>query len=166
MTAERFRVLLQAYGADIAHWPASEQLAANKLKYLPEFAFMLRVAEQLDEQLADFLVADASDDLVEKIMAAAPKPVVLNASVLDKKTSRWLLFKQFLLQSLSGVKKLNFRITIPNLGLKISGLGLASTGLAGVAVGVLCVAIFSTHFQPSNVNEESIDGSDFGQDWR
>lgn len=75
MTRERFEELAEAFGADVARWPAdSRDGAALLMSGQPEFTqAVLARAERLDAALDAWRPAPASVGLVERIVSAAPK---------------------------------------------------------------------------------------------
>lgn len=106
LTHERFETLAEAYGADVARWPAEAREAAA-LMMAEEPAFTGRVlarAEVLDAALDAWRPAPASLSLVDRIVEAAPK----------LRRPRWLVWLSP--AALAG--------------------GLAAACLAGVVVGV------------------------------
>lgn len=76
MTHERFEILAEAYGGDVARWPAAERDAATLLMAAePEFArIVLSEAAELDGTLDLWALAPASSALREAIVASAPAP--------------------------------------------------------------------------------------------
>ncbi len=76
MTHERFEILAQAYGGDIARWPAAERDAAAMLMAVePEFArIVLSDAGELDATLALWAPMAVSPALREAVVASAPAP--------------------------------------------------------------------------------------------
>lgn len=74
MTHERFEVLAQAYGGDIARWPVSERDAAALLVAAePEFAsIVLSEAGELDATLDLWAPVAVSAALREAVIASAP----------------------------------------------------------------------------------------------
>jgi hypothetical protein len=72
MTAERFQVLLEAYGAEIARWPETERFAAHTYaEATPEAAALLAEARELDALLAALRVPTPPASLEAAILAAA-----------------------------------------------------------------------------------------------
>jgi anti-sigma factor RsiW len=72
MTPHRFAALAEAYGADIARWPAAEQSAARILASDPANAALLAQAQLLDHALNSVPAPLASRDLYDRIVAEAP----------------------------------------------------------------------------------------------
>ena len=75
MTSERFAALAEAYGGDVARWPAAEREAAAALMAAePAWArTTLAQAAELDEALAAFTPPRVSGELAARIAAGAPK---------------------------------------------------------------------------------------------
>lgn len=76
MTPERFEALAEAYGGDVARWPHREREAAAALMAGDGVwaTGVLTRAVELDDVLATERPAPASADLVERIVAGAPRP--------------------------------------------------------------------------------------------
>lgn len=76
MTPQRFETLAEAYGGDVARWPlADREAAAEWMAAQPGMAgAILARADDLDAALAAFAAPRASADLVDSIVAAAPRP--------------------------------------------------------------------------------------------
>jgi hypothetical protein len=73
MTRDRFAALLEAYGADPAHWPASERQAAQALAEADPAGGRARAeAAALDRILNAAPVEPPSAELMARVMAAAP----------------------------------------------------------------------------------------------
>jgi hypothetical protein len=74
MTHERFEILAQAYGGDIARWPAAERDAATLLMAAePEFArIVLSDAGELDATLDLWGPVAVSPALRQAVIASAP----------------------------------------------------------------------------------------------
>src|ERR1700691_1773901 len=74
MTPERFRTIVDAYGADPRRWPDEERAAAESWADLHriEADDVLAESGSLDAWLADHTVAPPERELVERIVAAAP----------------------------------------------------------------------------------------------
>jgi len=74
MTHERFEVLADAYGGDVARWPAAERDAATLLiAREPEFArAVLAGAGDLDGLLETWTLAAVSHVLRDRVIASAP----------------------------------------------------------------------------------------------
>lgn len=76
MTLERFEELAEAYGGDTARWPAADREAAAALMAAqPEIArAALARADALDAVLDAWRPAPVSADLLERVLAQAPRP--------------------------------------------------------------------------------------------
>jgi hypothetical protein len=76
MTPERFETLAQAYGGDVARWPAAEREAAALLMAeRPDWAQgALAEAGALDAALAAYAPPRATAALTDRIVAGAPTP--------------------------------------------------------------------------------------------
>lgn len=76
MTPERFEVLAEAFGGDVARWPEAERdAAAAVMAAEPDWAGrVLARADQLDAMLGGFPAPLASGALAERIAAGAPRP--------------------------------------------------------------------------------------------
>ena len=111
MTHERFEALAEAFGGDVARWPADAREAAALLMAAePEFTqAVLAQAERLDTALDAWRPAPASPALVERIVAGAPKA----------RAPRWI---GWLSPAAQGA---------------FLGAGLAAACAAGVMVGVV-----------------------------
>ncbi|MDF3835735.1 hypothetical protein P3W85_22700 [Cupriavidus basilensis] len=72
MTPERFRALIDIYGADPAHWPAGERSQGQAMAPLPEHRGALDAAAALDRLLAAHRVAAPDAALLRRIAASAP----------------------------------------------------------------------------------------------
>ncbi|WP_192457761.1 hypothetical protein [Musicola keenii] len=74
MTPERFRSIVDAYGADARRWPAAEREAAQAWADThPDTAVaLLTHAAQLDAWLMTSRIAPPQDRLVARIIASAP----------------------------------------------------------------------------------------------
>ncbi len=74
MDLPRFSALCDAYGGTIARWPEPHRSAAAQLAVTVEGARLLARADRLDNALADWSVAGASDALMAAILHHAPLP--------------------------------------------------------------------------------------------
>ncbi len=76
MTRERFEVLAEAYGGDVARWPAEErETAALLMAAEPAFTRgVLARSGDLDAALDAWRPAPVSHALRERIIAQAPRP--------------------------------------------------------------------------------------------
>lgn len=72
MTAARFKLLLEAYGAEIGRWPEAERLAAHAYaETAPEAAALLAEARHVDALLAALPSPQLPGGLEQKILAGA-----------------------------------------------------------------------------------------------
>jgi hypothetical protein len=123
MNAEQFIKLVEAYGAELKHWPecyqkqASEVLALN----LPAVNQALDDARFLDEIFASHVVAPAERTLFESIISSAPQI----------KKSFW--------------QQLNIKAWL-------SFSGLIGTGLAGALAGAFFVSIWTSGVLSANAD--------------
>jgi hypothetical protein len=76
MTPERFRTIVEAYGADARHWPAGERAAALAWseQHRAEAHALLSSSAQLDAWLASDLPPLPDAALTHRIVASAPAP--------------------------------------------------------------------------------------------
>jgi hypothetical protein len=76
MSRARFAALAEAFGGEIARWPAAErEAAAAFLASDPDFAAAaLAEASGLDEMLAEWPAMAVRPTLREAVIAAAPRP--------------------------------------------------------------------------------------------
>lgn len=76
MTPERFETLSEAYGGDVARWPAGERDAAATLMTAdPAWArAVLARAGDLDAALASYAAPGGAPGLADRIVATAPRP--------------------------------------------------------------------------------------------
>jgi hypothetical protein len=75
MDIERFKVLLDGYGADPARWPAAERAAAETFaRRSPEAAALMAAARALDRALAWLPAAAPALDPVAVAAAASAAP--------------------------------------------------------------------------------------------
>lgn len=74
MTPDRFRMLVDAYGADPRHWPADERIDAQQWahRHAAQADIILADAARLDAWLATDRVAPPAAALAERIVAGAP----------------------------------------------------------------------------------------------
>ncbi len=122
MTPERFRALLQTYGADLERWPDDERSAAHELASQESAELRQSLAEeaQLDRWLDDHTLAAPDDALLRRIVAATVPP----ASAAPR-ASWWLPGRWW------------------------PGAGLTLTGLAGALAGALLVSVALRQAVPS-----------------
>jgi hypothetical protein len=116
MTPERFRTIVEAYGADARRWPDPERAAAQVWADAhPEQAGVwLAEAAQLDGRLAAHRVAAPSAALLERAIAAG------TAALAPRRASRWAL---------------------AGGGFWWPGAAFAGAGLAGGLAGALAVSL-------------------------
>lgn len=74
MTTERFRELIEAYGADPRRWPEAERAEAAEAARAPAAQALLAEARALDGLLAEAPAIQASAALRDRVLAAAPTP--------------------------------------------------------------------------------------------
>ncbi len=76
MTPERFRIIVEAYGADSRRWPDAERDAARAWAgtHRDQAGAVLAEAAELDGWLGASRVEPASAALFERIVASAPAP--------------------------------------------------------------------------------------------
>jgi hypothetical protein len=138
MTPERFRTIVDAYGADARRWPETERVAASAWAeaHRSEADAMLAAAAQLDALLARDVVEAPSPALVERVVATAPvKPAA--------RRRRWF--------------------TLPGRGSRHagvwwSGAAFAGVGLIGGVAGAFAVSFFlvtGSPVSPSSAAGES-----------
>lgn len=72
MSTERFRRLAEAYGGSILRWPEADRDKAEHLATDPHHAAILEEATELDDELDRWTQELPDDDLVARIVAAAP----------------------------------------------------------------------------------------------
>lgn len=93
MNIERFKILVEAYGALPAHWPEAERKAAMAfVEASPEARRLLEEAAALDRLLDAADTAPASRALEERILATFPgrAPSWRRSFVLAAFPARWL----------------------------------------------------------------------------
>lgn len=73
MSTERFRDLIEAYGADPRRWPEAERVEAAKAARAPEAQALLAEARALDDLLAQAPAIQAPAALRERVLAGAPR---------------------------------------------------------------------------------------------
>jgi hypothetical protein len=118
MTAERFRELLAAYGADVERWPEGERAAARLLRADDPPALRQALADEagLDDWLDQHVSPAPDPALARRILAAAIAPALPRRSS-RRHAPRWLA-------NAWG-----------------PGAGLTITGLAGALAGALVVSV-------------------------
>ena len=75
MNSERFEALADAFGGEVSRWPAAERDAAAALMLArPDWAAaVLALAGELDVRLLAYAAPRGAAELVERIVAAAPR---------------------------------------------------------------------------------------------
>ncbi len=136
MTPERFRALLQTYGADPERWPDDERSAARALATHDSAELRQSLAEeaQLDRWLDDHALAAPGDALVRRIVAAAASP-----ASAEPRPSWWLPGRWW------------------------PGAGLTLTGLAGALAGALLVSVALRQSVPSASIDWQAHATAFGE---
>jgi len=147
MTPERFRAIVDAYGADARHWPAAERADASAwaAQHRVEADTLLAQAAQLDAWLASDTVAVPDATLVDRVVASAP----------SRRRPRWL--------SSAWRGKRSGRA-----GWWWSGAAFAGVGLIGGLTGAFAVSFFLVTGSPSPGPESSYLTTGFGgtaADW-
>ena len=147
MTPERFRAIVDAYGADARHWPAAERADASAwaAQHRVEADTLLAQAAQLDAWLASDTVAVPDATLVDRVVASAP----------SRRRPRWLSFAQ------PGNRS-------RRAGWWWSGAAFAGVGLVGGLAGAFAVSFFLVTGSPSPGPESSYLTTGFGgtaADW-
>jgi len=112
MTPERFIHLADAYGADLAHWPAAEREDARTLlaRQHPQALAALQQAAWLDNRLDSHRAPLADPALTRRIVASAYDT--------EPPSSFWRRYADWL-----------------------SRLGFVGVGLAGIAAGMLVASM-------------------------
>ncbi|BCG00891.1 hypothetical protein PPGU19_054590 [Paraburkholderia sp. PGU19] len=153
MTPERFRAIVDAYGAEARHWPEAERAAASAwaAQHRSEVDALLAQAAQLDAWLAsDAAATDMAPDaaLIERVMASAP------ANRRSRRPRRLSLIWP---GGGSG-----------RAGWWWSGAAFAGVGLIGGLAGAFAVSFFLVTGNPSPGPESSYLTTGFGgtaADW-
>ncbi|MGT2472892.1 hypothetical protein [Paraburkholderia terrae] len=130
MTPERFRAIVDAYGAEARHWPEAERAAASAwaAQHRREADALLAQAAQLDAWLAsDAVATDMAPDaaLIERVIASAPA----NQQPRRARQPRWLS-----LAWPGGGSR--------HAGWWWSGAAFAGVGLIGGLAGAFAVSFF------------------------
>lgn len=74
MTRDRFRTLIEAYGADPRRWPAEERASAEAFVLQDDAtATVLAEAREVDDLLAGLASAEVRPALREAVLAQAPR---------------------------------------------------------------------------------------------
>lgn len=134
MTPERFRTLIEAYGADARRWPATERDAAREWadRHPLDADTILEQAATLDAWLDADRLAPVTADLIDRIVASAPEP------------ARWMFWRR------------------PRLrwsGVAIAGVGV---GFAGGLAGAFAVSFFLLTTTPASTHDASSMTTGFG----
>ncbi|MPW15577.1 hypothetical protein GCT13_01285 [Paraburkholderia sp. CNPSo 3157] len=153
MTPERFRAIVDAYGADARRWPEAERAAASAWadQHRSEANALLAEAARVDAWLASDSVEAPDAAFAERIVASAPTAVPAPASA--RKRPRWL--------TLPGRRS-------RRAGLWWSGAAFAGVGLIGGFAGAFAVSFFLVTGTPSPASESSYLTTGFGgtaADW-
>ena len=128
MNQERFDLLIQAYGAEPARWPATErEAAARYLAEHPRAAAPLAAARTLDAMLDAWAPQQATVALRERILASAPQAGSIETH-RARPGWRWR-------------------------GLWLSGAGLAAACAAGAITGASLIAPSLANAFPSEHSE-------------
>jgi hypothetical protein len=138
MTPERFHACLDAYGADLARWPADEIAAARAFaaEATPELRERMAQAALLDAWLVDDVVAPPDDALVRRILDSAPAARAPAARTPAAPRTPW--WRDWLWPA-----------------------GMAGAGLAGSLAGVLVVSVVLQHAPPSPAPDLNAHGTAF-----
>jgi hypothetical protein len=153
MTPERFRAIVDAYGADARHWPEAERASASAwaAQHRSEADALLAQAAQLDAWLAsDAAATDVAPDaaLIERVIASAP----------DNRKLRQP--RRLSLAWAGGGSR--------RAGWWWSGAAVAGVGLIGGLAGAFAVSFFLVTGNPSPGPESSYLTTGFGgtaADW-
>ncbi len=74
MKLDRFKAIIEAYGANAAHWPAAEREAAEAFAATsPDAIGLLAEARALDLLLDEAPLMEATSDLTSRILASVPR---------------------------------------------------------------------------------------------
>ena len=85
MTEERFRILIEAYGAAPARWPEAERLAAARFAATdPAAHAILEEALKLDGLMAALPTPDMPLSLVDKVLESAAVETLVAAAAAPK----------------------------------------------------------------------------------
>jgi hypothetical protein len=145
MTPERFRAIVDAYGADPRRWPVGEREAASAWAeaHRSEADAVLAQAAQLDTWLAADAVEAPDPALAERVIDSAPV----------RRPPRWLPLPGW------GSRR---------AGLLWSGAAFAGIGLIGGLAGAFAMSFFLVTGTPSPGLESSYLTTGFGgtaADW-
>ena len=140
MTPERFRSLLDAYGADLRRWPEAERDAAHAVAGdRAELRAAVAEAAMLDRELDCHEIAAPAAALIDRIVAAAA------SSSADAPSRPWWRTNPFW-----------------------PGAGWALTGLAGALAGALLVSVALGDSSPAAAADWQKRGTAFNEravDW-
>jgi hypothetical protein len=94
MTRERLVEIIEAYGASPANWPEAEREAVSDLLHRsPELRVLLSEAKSLDDVLVQLPLAEKpSDVLIERLMAARPRSLPVQAERSHRRAAGWRQF--------------------------------------------------------------------------
>jgi len=159
MTPERFRAIVDAYGADARHWPEAERAAASAwaAQHRSEADALLAQAAQLDAWLAsDAAATDLAPDaaLIERVVASAPANRQPRQPHQPRRARRLSLA-----WPVGGLGR---------VGWWWSGAAFAGVGLIGGLAGAFAVSFFLVTGNPSPGPESSYLTTGFGgtaADW-
>ena len=121
MTPERFRTIVEAYGADARRWPATERDAARDwaARHPAQAGALLAESADIDDWLDSDRVAPPRAELFDRVIASAPAP------------RRWTFWPRF-------------PARWPRLA--VAGVGVS---LAGGVAGAFAVSFFLLSAAPS-----------------
>jgi hypothetical protein len=141
MTLEQFKLLAQAYGADLSQWPKEYQSEASSLSnmFINEVRDILNKEANLDKLLTSHTIAPASRALFDSIVASAPQPKIEFWQPL----SNWMNYCQGHIWQVVGAT------------------------LASAMAGALCVSLLISSVSPINgeSNNLMVEHEDSGNDW-
>jgi hypothetical protein len=134
MTPDRFQTLVEAYGADARRWPDAERDTARAwaAQHPVEANAVLEHAAALDGWLDADRLAPMRAELIDRIVASAPKP------------APWMFWRRPRLQW---------------SGVAIAGVGV---GFAGGIAGAFAVSFFLLTTTPSPMHDASSMATGFG----
>jgi hypothetical protein len=134
MTPERFRTIVEAYGADARRWPDAERDAAREYaaQHRAEADALLAQSATLDAWLDADRLAPARAELFDRIVASAPSP------------RPWMFWR---------------RPRMRWSGFAAAGVGV---GLVGGFAGALAVSFFVLTATPTATHESSYMTTGFG----
>lgn len=147
MTPERFKALVESYGADPKRWPEAERVAASKQWQDPAMQPYLAEAQQLDHLLAADRNPFIGEDLIARIVATAPTPTVY----FWQRWPWWLTSTGAAGIGLAGALASSMAVTMLTTGTLLSGTAVMNS-----------VSMQS----PANEEVSTSEMLDFTQDWR